>query len=206
MDYRRFINIVQQRSFLPTHLDSSQICVSPRLSNPCKWYHKPLVSETKSLGILLQFYLSSFFIAHLVAHISSTYRIHLVSLSKPLLFDFDIQVTIIAHVDLLTGLPLFILTSPEYILCISGISQRELINVQIRSHHCPTRALHGFLVQWNEVKTAFYDIQDPMGPSSSTSSHTALIASAPPASFLPQGVCTCCFPCIACSSFSCLHG
>ena len=127
-------------------------------------------------------------------------------LSKPLLLYFDIQVTIIANVDLLTRLPLFILTSPEYILCISGISQRERINVQIRSHHCPSRALHGFLVQWNEVETAVYNIQDPMGPSSSTSSHTALIASAPPASFLPQGVCTCCFPCIACSSFSCLHG
>ena len=105
------------------------------------------------------------------------------------------------------------LTSPEYIPCISGISQRELINVQIRSYHCLTRALHGFLVQWNEVKTAAYDVKDPVGPCSSTSSHTVLAASAVPASFLnipasflPQGICTCCFPCTAYSSFSCLHG
>lgn len=134
-------------------------------------------------------------------------------LSQPLLLDLDIQVTVTVHLDLLTGLPVFMLTSPEYIPCISGISPRELINVQIRSYHCLTRALHGFLVQWNEVKTAAYDVKDPVGPCSSTSSHTVLAASAAPASFLnipasflPRGVCTCCFPCTAYSSFSCLHG
>ena len=79
LDHRRFINIVQQCSFLPIHLDSSQICMSPRLSNSCKWL--PLVSEAESWGILLQFSRSSSLIAHLLAHIGSTSRIHFVSLS-----------------------------------------------------------------------------------------------------------------------------